>query len=229
MKAIILAGGKGTRLRPITNSIPKALVPIGETTLIEKVLMELPDQIETVIITTKYLGDLIKEKIKARYADKEILYAQQPSESDGTWSALYCAKEYITTDEVFVVLNCDDLFEKKELEKVISNQQIGMGITHTKMPAKYHGILIDDTKNIDGFKRHTDILKEETIEDIFANGLYILDRRIFSFNPVKLSDNEYGLPQTLLAYKEIYPLKALELKYWHACNSLKDLENIKNL
>jgi hypothetical protein len=94
------------------------------------------------------------------------------------------------------------------------------------MPAKYHGILISKDKVIEGFKRHTDIPREDIIEDIFANGLYILDKTIFSFEPVALTDNEYGLPQTLLAQREVYPLKALELKQWQACNSLEDLHTI---
>ena len=61
MKAVILAGGRGTRLRPITFSIPKPLVPLGERTLIEVLIdrLKLYDFTE-VTISTGYLSDLIR-------------------------------------------------------------------------------------------------------------------------------------------------------------------------
>jgi UDP-N-acetylglucosamine diphosphorylase / glucose-1-phosphate thymidylyltransferase / UDP-N-acetylgalactosamine diphosphorylase / glucosamine-1-phosphate N-acetyltransferase / galactosamine-1-phosphate N-acetyltransferase len=227
MKAIILAGGKGTRLVPITNSIPKALVPFGNSTLIETILDNLPDTVDTVVITTKYLGNMLREKIGSSYKGKKIQYAEQPKDRDGTWEALYCAKQYINEEEVFCVLNCDDLFKKEELTEVMRSKKIGMGVTKTTMPAKYHGIITNTDGIVEGFKRHTDMDKEEIISGLFANGFFMLDDRVFSFPPVALSDNEHGLPQTLLAHKETYPLVALPLAHWQPCNSIEDLEKLK--
>jgi NDP-sugar pyrophosphorylase family protein len=227
MKAIILAGGKGTRLLPLTHSIPKALIPVGNSTLIETILDRLPEDIDTVVITTKYLGDALREKIGTSYANKTILYAEQPQDLDGTWEALYCAKEHIVNGELFCVLNCDDLFKKEELDEVIKHTKIGMGVTQTTMPAKYHGIVVNALGVVEDFKRHTGINQEEPVSDLFANGFFMLDARVFSFPPVALSDKEHGLPQTLLAHKETYPLCALPLEHWQPCNSFSDLEKLK--
>lgn len=226
MKAIILAGGKGTRLKPFTDTLPKALVPIGDSTLIERVIASLPNEVDTVIITTKYLSEKIEQRIGSEYNGKNILYAPQLTGTDGTWAALYGAKHFITKNEQFCVMNCDDLFEKEELTAVLETKKIGMGVTDATMPAKYHGIEVFEGR-IMGFKRHSEIDKEEPIEDLFANGFFLLDETIFSFTPVALNDGELGLPHTLFAYLGQYPLAAHQIKYWQPCNSFEDLEKIK--
>jgi hypothetical protein len=95
------------------------------------------------------------------------------------------------------------------------------------MPAKYHGIEIAPEKTVSGFRRHTNIGREEKIVDTFANGFFVVDTRVFSFEPIALTDGELGLPQTLLAHKDDYPLHALELPFWQPCNTPQDLEKIK--
>jgi NDP-sugar pyrophosphorylase family protein len=154
------------------------------------------------------------------------LYAPQPADMNGTWAALYGAKDFIHSDELFCVMNCDDLFHTEELEKVLNTGIPGMGITKTSMPAKYHGIR---AKNgfVTEFQRHTDMEKDFYVEDTFANGFFLLSSKVFSFSPVVLSDKELGLPQTLLAYSATYPLAAHEIHYWQPCNSIEDLEYIK--
>lgn len=227
MKAVILAGGKGSRLKPLTDTIPKALIPLGEKTLIEEVLSSLPDTIDTVIITTKYLPEKIKERIGTQFQNKKIIYTSQTEGENGTWAALYSTKPYIEQNEQFLVLNCDDLFQKEELTSIVEFGKNGMGITHTTMPAKYHAIGISSENHITGLERHTNENREELVQDTFANGLFLLDGTVFTFPPVTLTDGELGLPQTLLAQKDIYPLMALQVKNWQPCNSFEDLEKIK--
>lgn len=61
MKAVILAGGKGTRLRPYTTCIPKPLMPIGDMPVLEVLLRQLKrDGFDEVVITVGYLSELIR-------------------------------------------------------------------------------------------------------------------------------------------------------------------------
>ena len=229
MKAIILAGGKGSRFAPITDTIPKALLPIGDTTLIELIINSLPETIDTIIITTNYLGKKIQEKLGSTYKNRKIFYAAQSKEYNGTWPAFFSAKKYIDTNELFCVLGCDDLFDTQEIQKIIEKNTIGMGITKTILPAKYHKIVISPENIIESFQRHPEENREELLLDDFANGFFILDRRVFDFTPIVLIDGEYGLPQTLLANKNTYPLYAHHMNIWTPCNTFSDLEKIKSL
>ncbi len=228
MKAIILAGGKGSRFKPLTDSIPKALLSVSkEKVLIECILDMLPDDITEVIITTKYLGELIQERIGTVYNKKHISYAQQPIDQDGTWPPVYCAKDFIDEGEVFCVCNCDDIFDIQELHQILKQQIIGIGVTQTTLPAKYHGVRTTTDGCIDKLERHPNENREEQVEDLFVNGFFVLDSRIFSFPPVALIDGEYGLPQTILAQKERYPLFVHNMNYWQPCNTFEDLEKVK--
>jgi NDP-sugar pyrophosphorylase family protein len=112
MKAIILAGGKGTRFLPLTEHIPKALIPVNKKTIIELAFDCLPDTIDTIIITTNYLGETLQEKFGANYGDKKLMYTPQPKDMHGTWPAFFAAKDYITDTEPFIVFGCDDLYDK---------------------------------------------------------------------------------------------------------------------
>lgn len=228
MKAIILAGGKGSRFAPITDTVPKALLPINNgKVLIGLVLDMLPTQIDTVIISTKYLGDLIQDYVGETYGGKKILYAKQPQDQDGTWPPVYCAKDLIEQGEKFCVFNCDDLFDTKELQNILQNPQVGIGTTKTVLPAKYHGVRMANNGYLEKFERHPNENRQELIEDIFVNGFFVLDSSIFDFPPVALIDGEYGLPQTILAQKETHPLFVYNMNYWQPCNTFEDLEKIK--
>lgn len=229
MKAIILAGGKGSRLKPLTDNIPKALIPIKNHTLIEEVIFNLPEEIDSVIITTKYLGEKIQQKIGKNINQKNIYYVQQPKNQNGTWSAFYSAKNLIKDDELFLVLNCDDLFNKTEISLLIKSNIPSMGVTETIMPAKYHGVKINEHGFVEGFQKHINEDREELIQDLFANGVFLLNKKVFSFDPIRLIDGELGLPQTLLNQKDLYPIKAFKLNNWLPCNSFEDLEKINQI
>ncbi len=229
MKAIILAGGRGSRFSPITDTLPKALLPINDSTLLEIVLDTLPHHIDTAIISIKYLGDQIKKKIGDVYKNKRIIYADQPINQNGTWPPVYCAKDLIEEGELFCVFNCDDLFDRNELDAILQNPKIGIGVTKKILPAKYHGVRITEEGYLEKLERHPNTNREEPVSDTFTNGFFILDSSIFKFPPVTLIDGELGLPQTILAQKEMYPLFVHQMHYWQPCNTFEDLENIKKL
>lgn len=110
LPVVIMAGGKGTRLKPITNVIPKPLVPIGDKTILETIL----DQFEEIgctkfYMSVNYKADLMKYylgQLDHKY-DIEFFQEEKPLGTIGSVSLL---KGKITTP--FFVSNCDSINEQ---------------------------------------------------------------------------------------------------------------------
>ncbi len=110
IQAVLLAGGRGTRLAPITDTMPKPLVPILGKPMMTYVLEHLKAAgITSVAISTAYLGHLIEET----YGDgstmgMEITYLREPEMmGTGGWMKLVDKSQL---DEKFIVANADNLF-----------------------------------------------------------------------------------------------------------------------
>ena len=106
MKAVIQAGGRGTRLRPYTLILPKPLMPVGEFPVLEVLLKWLRRwDIHEAYITTGYLGHLIRALCgDGSQWDMDINYTEE-REPMGTVGALSHLKEHLT--ETFLMLNGD--------------------------------------------------------------------------------------------------------------------------
>ena len=110
LPVVIMAGGKGTRLKPITNVIPKPLVPIGDKTILETIL----DQFESIgctkfYMSVNYKADMMKyylNQLDHQY-DIEFFQEEKPLGTIGSVSLL---KGKITTP--FFVSNCDSINEQ---------------------------------------------------------------------------------------------------------------------
>lgn len=108
MKALLLSAGLGTRLRPITNYVPKCLVPIAGKPLLEYWLDNLSDiGISEFIINTHYLKEQVENYVKnSKYKDMiKLIYEEKLLLTGGT--ILNC-KEYLK-DETFMVVHSDNL------------------------------------------------------------------------------------------------------------------------
>lgn len=111
MKAMILAAGLGTRLRPLTNKIPKPLLPVGGTPLIVWNLLLLRDcGIHEVMINVHYLGNMIEDAIGdgSRW-DMQVRYSHEPILL-GTGGGLKAA-EWFFGEQPFLVINGDTLIQ----------------------------------------------------------------------------------------------------------------------
>lgn len=221
MKAVILAAGEGTRLRPLTQSTPKPLIPIGGKTIIERIFESLPDEIDEVIMVVEHLKEKIKASLGDNFSGRKVTYANQ-GKKKGTYGALLSAKEFLEESENFLVLNGDDIHDKKELERFIKYPGRTFGIQKAIMP-HYYSVLVNNEGFVEGFK------KDSEGEKFVATGVYVLDREIFEHTGVAVFGGEYGLPQTVLEQKNDFPLRAVVTKKWIPINSIEDIERVSKL
>jgi len=126
MRAMILAAGRGERLRPLTDETPKSLVEVGGRSLLERHLDHVKAAgIETVVINLGWLGDRIVERVgSGRRLGLEVIYSQEGDNILETGGGIFKALPTLG-DGPFVVINAD-IFTDMPVPKVtLADDQLG--------------------------------------------------------------------------------------------------------
>jgi len=185
MKAIILAAGLGTRLRPITSTIPKCLVPINGTPLLELWLRDCERAgVEGVLVNTHYLADRVEDFVAARRGIPVTL-AYEPTllGSAGTLAKNW---DFVDGDESFLVVYADNLttFSLSDL--------IAFHATHTRIasmalfrspnPSACGVVQMDDSGLVTGFWEKP----ENPPGNLVNAGLYVFRSQVRPFLPTEV-------------------------------------------
>lgn len=102
-EAVVLAGGFGTRLRPVVSDVPKALAPVGGRPFLHWLLEDLARQgVAQVLLATGYMGDLLRTAVGPQYAGMSIMYSCEDTPL-GTGGAMWAALRLCHEDRVLVV------------------------------------------------------------------------------------------------------------------------------
>ncbi|MBU1164040.1 nucleotidyltransferase family protein [Patescibacteria group bacterium] len=230
MKAIILAGGEGTRLRPLTYTTPKPLIDVQGQTLTEHVFDILKKyNITDIILSLGYKAEKIKQHFSdgAKFRLKiNYLIEEKPM---GTAGPLVLMKQIGCEEkEDFIVINGDNLFAldlNKMLEFHISHDGIAT-IALTKVDdVTHYGIAkMDDDKIVDFIEKPA----EENAPSNYANsGYYIFKPEIYKYIP----DNDF-----VMFEKDVFPKLASDEKLygfksnaqWFDTGTFKRYEDVKN-
>jgi mannose-1-phosphate guanylyltransferase len=109
MRAVVLVGGEGTRLRPLTETIPKPLLPLMDRPSLDHVLDHLARHgVHEVVLSSSYLESTFHAFIESRHGDPRITWITE-TEPLGTGGAIVNALEHVDGDEPFFALNGDIL------------------------------------------------------------------------------------------------------------------------
>lgn len=139
LPVVIMAGGKGSRLKPITNILPKPLIPTGEKTIIENIMDSFVNAgCQDFMLSVNYKADMIKHYFETlKNDDYHIQYFQEPKPL-GTAGSMNLLKDRIKT--TFFVSNCDILIDQdlSEIYKYHNDNHnlitIVSALKHLKIP-----------------------------------------------------------------------------------------------
>ncbi len=188
LKAVVLTGGFATRLRPLTLTRPKALLPVLGKPLLDWIIESLRESgIDEVILSVRYLADMIKE----RYGDGsswgvKIFYAEEVKPL-GDAGPIPLINEKYGIDGTFVVIY-GDIFSNVDISKVINYHKSkgGLGtmvLTRVEDPSRYGVAVIDDDGKLRDFIEKPP--KEKAISNLINAGIYVFEPEVLKYFPEK--------------------------------------------
>jgi bifunctional UDP-N-acetylglucosamine pyrophosphorylase/glucosamine-1-phosphate N-acetyltransferase len=216
MQCVILAAGKGTRLRPLTENCPKPLVQVGGKTLLDHIVEAIPSSVDELIIVTGYLGHMIEEYCGTEFHGRKVKYVTQ-EEQNGTAKALWLCKDLIKGR--FLFLFADDIHGKEDLARATSFTR-SLLVASVDNPEKF-GIVV---RNPDGTLGLMIEKPEHAPSNCASTGAMVLDENIFKFEPQSPVKGEYYLTEVIERYAQEYPIAVVEQSMWIPIATPEDVE-----
>ena len=145
MKAVILAAGQGTRLRPLTANLPKCLVQVHGKPLLQYALESLEQAgIQHCVIVVGYLGDQVRHKFGSRFGNVRITYVTNERFQDtNNLYSLWLARHELEDD--ILLLECDLLFEGELLREVIRTHHPDVAVVDRFQPSMEGTVILAES------------------------------------------------------------------------------------
>jgi mannose-1-phosphate guanylyltransferase/phosphomannomutase len=224
MKAVIMAGGFGTRLRPLTMNIPKPMVPIVNIPIMHRIITLLKKNgITDIVALVYYQPDVIMNYFKdGKDFGVNITYVR--AEADfGTAGSVKNAENFIGEDEFLVISG--DVLTDIDLSKAIEyhhdkKSKATIVITRVKNPLPYGIVIGRDSGEIIRFLEKPSW--GEVFSDTINTGIYVLDPSVLEFIPYK---QEFDFSKNLfpLLLEKKFPFYGyIAESYWRDIGTLND-------
>ncbi len=221
---VIMAGGEGKRLRPYTQILPKPLLPLGNSTIIETIINKFRAyKIKDFIITINYKAELIKSYFKSLNPSYNVSFIQEPKPL-GTAGSLSYLKNFTT--KPFFVSNCDILIHT-DYQKIYNfhvSKKFDISLIAAVVPNQIPYGICDVDENF----ALLEIQEKPTFYYLVNSGLYIINPNLLDLIP----DNQaFDMTQFInLVHKlggkvGVYPISA---KSWQDFGQLDLFEKTLN-
>lgn len=210
MKAVILVGGLGTRLRPLTSNTPKPLLPLVNQPFIEWMLLRLRDQgVNEVVLAVQYLAERFRETLGDGSRLEMKLHIVEEPEPRGTAGAVKNVEHLL--DGTTFVFN-GDVMTDLDLQAMLAfhrekQSKVTISLTPVEDPTQFGLVEMDDHNRVKRFLEKprideittnlinagTYIIEPEVLRYVPPNQFYMFERGLF---PVVLQtgDGMYGFP-----------------------------------
>jgi len=184
LKAVLLVGGLGTRLRSVVPGTPKVLASIGKTPFLDLLVQQLSSQgLHRLVMCSGYLA----HKIENRFGDgKEWGVSIEYSKEEqplGTAGAIKNAERYLRDVSTFIAMNGDSFLEVNFCDLMDFHRRTSAAVTlavvRVKNTGRYGTVQVDRTGRVEGFAEKT----EKTKSGLVNGGVYIFNKSILQHIP----------------------------------------------
>jgi len=217
MECILLAGGEGKRMRPLTLTKPKVMLPVAGKPILERNLEILAKFFKKIYIVVGYKKEVVMQYFGNKFNNAEIEYIEQ-KEQLGTANAILTSKEKVRNK--FIVMNGDIIVSENVIKNFINfadegNKENAMCLTYVKNPSDYGVVEIDKSNRIAMIEEKPQNPKSNLINA----GIYLFDNKIFHLidNLKKSERAEYEITDAikiLIKNKEIYGYVIETNEFW---------------
>ena len=190
MKAFLLAAGIGSRLRPMTDTTPKCMLPVGGRPMLDIWLDEFARAgIDEVLVNLHHLADIVSQYLATRTGSPRVLTSYEPILL-GSAGTLLANRDWVADDEFFLACNADNLTDFNTAELIKAHQEHGSVATlaafHSPNPSA-GGVLETDASGIVvGFAEKP----QHPVSDLVNAGMY-------AFSPCVLDEITVDPPQDI--------------------------------
>lgn len=220
---ILMAGGKGMRLRPLTESLPKPLLPINNKPIIDYNIENIINNgVENINVTINYLGELIEEHFKNINNSIKINCVREPKYLGTIGSVKYIKK--ISND--YILLMNSDLFTNIDYEDFFIyfiKNEADMAVAAVPYTVNVpYGIFDIENGNIKA-------LKEKPSYNYYANaGIYLIKTKLLDLVP---DDTFFDATDFMnkLIYKGYSVIRYPLIGYWYDIGKMEDYNRVQDL
>jgi mannose-1-phosphate guanylyltransferase len=177
MKAAILAGGFGTRLRPLTDRIPKPLVPLLGKPLVTHIIDSLPPQVDTVLLAVNYMRDALDRYFSDLDLSLDVILVEEKRPL-GTGGAIKNLSRHL--DDTFIAFN-GDIISSIDLGELVRFHESKGGIGTLSLwrvddPSAFGVVSLDGSGRIMRFQEKPS--PTEACSDLINAGVYVFEPEI---------------------------------------------------
>jgi len=180
VKAFLLAAGVGSRLRPITDTLPKCMVVVDDRPLLD-VWLDAFDRagVDEVLVNLHHLPDVVRDHIAARPGPPAVRTVFEP-ELLGSAGTLAANRHWVGGDEMFLACNADNLtdFDLRSLVDVHRQYQPAatLSVFHSDEPSAGGVVEVDDDGMVTGFAEKP----REPVSDLVNAGMYAFSPEVLA-------------------------------------------------
>ena len=194
LKAFLLVAGRGERLRPLTDTVPKCLLPINGKPLLQIWLEHLEHSgIDEVLVNTHWLHEKVEEFVEewsAKHSKINVILFHEP-ELLGSAGTLLANRQWAGKGPFFIIYG--DNLTRFNLQKMLAfhrknRQPLTIRIYKGADPKRAGIVCLDENDIVIDFAEKP----EKPKSDLGAGGIYIADRRIFNFFPKSRKGRKSG-------------------------------------